>query len=255
MRGLIQVLVAVVVALLTAGLLLTGVAAVRDAAGRLQCTNNLKQLGISLRNYHDTNKGFPPAGMPNPDVSPEHRLSWIVAIVPFVEADNLFARMKEKEGWDAERNRFAALIKMHYLRCPGFPEEPPTSTLEPTHYLGIAGLGTDAAALPAGDAMAGFFGYDRTVRSADLGDHASSLLVVETARVTGSWTAAGPPTVRGLDLESRPCLGKDGQFGGTHSGGANASFADASVRFLRGDLDAQAWQAMVTLKGSSVGEE
>jgi prepilin-type processing-associated H-X9-DG protein len=252
MRGVVQVLVAVVVAVVTAGLLLNAVVNVREAAARMSCTNNLKQLGFSLRNYDDAQGRFPPAGLPNPALSPEQRLSWLVALVPYAEANDLLTRMKEKEGWDSERNRFAALIKMPYLRCPAFPESPPTSTLEPSHYVGLAGLGSDAAVLPPGDARAGFFGYDRTVRSGDLGARDSSILVaIETVQVSGSWTAAGPPTVRGLDPDALPYR----QFGGTHAGGANALFADRSVRFLRGDLDAKAWQAMATLKGSSVGEE
>jgi prepilin-type processing-associated H-X9-DG protein len=250
MRGVVHVLVIGLVAVVTAGLLLTGIAKVREAAARMQCSDNLKLNGMSLHNYHDVNGRFPPAGMPDPELPPERRLSWLVALVPYVEATDLYAKMEKAEGWDSERNRFLALLEIRYLRCPGFPERPPASTLVPTHYVGIAGLGTDAVALPPGDVRAGFLGYERKVRFEDLGHHTSSLLVaIETVQTNGSWTAAGPPTVRGLDLDAPPYLGRDGQFGGTHSGGANALFADGSVRFLGEALSVETLAALISRAG------
>src|SRR5207248_2816468 len=128
----------------------------------------------------------------------------------------------------------------------------PVSTLVPTNYIGIAGLGPDAATLPAEDPGAGMFGYERKLSLRDLGDRKSTLLAaVETARTSGAWTASGPPTVRGVEEGGPPYLGADGQFGGTHRGGANALFADGSVRFLQDSLDPQVFRAMATVRGSA----
>src|SRR5207253_1113267 len=108
---------------------------------------------------------------------------WLVCINPYVEASPLYNKLDLEQGWDAEENRFAALTVLPYFQCPAYPHWPPISTLAPTHYIGLAGLGEDAATLPADDPRAGFFGYEREVVLKDLGDRSSMQLVaVETAQ-------------------------------------------------------------------------
>jgi prepilin-type processing-associated H-X9-DG protein len=248
MRRAVNVLIVLVSLLLVGGLGLLGINKVREAAARASCSNNLKQMGLSLLNYHDTCNGYPPAAIPNPDLPAERRLSWIVGIVPYAEADRIYSKMAREKGWDAEENRFAALLRMHYLRCPSYPERPPVSTLVPTHYLGPTGIGPDAVSLPANAPGTGFFGYERKLTLADLqGKAADTLMVIETANATGAWTAAGPTTVRGLDPTRLPYLGANGTFGGNHPGGANAAFADGSVRFLSDRMSPRELEALVTI--------
>src|SRR5262249_12649728 len=156
---------------------------------------------------------------------PGRRLSWLVAIVPYVEANTLYGKMAKDKGWDAEENSFAALAELRYLQCPGFPDRLPTSTLAPTHYVGLTGRSADSIALPAGHPRAGFLGYERKLSVGDIeGRTATLLAAAETAQASGSWVAAGPPTARGLEGQARPYLGAGGQLGGTHRGGANAVF-------------------------------
>ncbi len=191
MKRFADVVVAVLIVLLSAGLTVAAIARVREAAARLSCTTKLKQLGFSIKGYGDSYDQAPPA-MPNPALHPEQRLSWIVAIVPFVEAGDIYSRIDKDKGWEAEENRFAALMRLRYLECPGFPQVAPVSTLAPTDYVGVAGLGADAAAMPKGDPNAGLFGYDREVSPKDIQGSASNLLIVaETSRVQGAWTADG----------------------------------------------------------------
>ena len=255
MRKAVNVLVVVVVLLLVAGLGLRAIVKVQEAAARTSCSNNLKQIGLALLNYHDTMNRFPAAAMPNPALAPESRLSWIVSIVPYAEADRIYSKMAREKGWDAEENRFAALQRMAYLRCPSYPEGPPVSTVVPAHYLGPAGIGPDAVSLPAGAPGAGFFGYERKLTLADLQRPAADvLMVIETCNAGGAWTAAGPPTVRGLDRDRPPYLGADGPFGGNHPGGANAAFADGSVRFLSDQMSPREFEALVTIKADKTAE-
>jgi prepilin-type processing-associated H-X9-DG protein len=225
------------------------VAKMREAALRTRCTNNLRVMGLSLHHYHSSREQFPLAGLPNAALPPEKRLSWIVATVPFVESYNPYARMDPGKGWEAEENRWAAGLRMRYLQCPAYPEHTPESTVLPSHYDGIAGLGPDAALLPAKGARAGFFGYERKLRLEDLQGRADAVLaVIETSHASGAWTAAGPATVRDIEEGAAPQLGPEAPFGGNHRGGAQALFADGSVRFLDAGIAPSVLEGMATVK-------
>jgi prepilin-type processing-associated H-X9-DG protein len=252
-RRVFAVLLLVIFSFVVGGLLIVGARKARDAADRIQCSNNLKQIGLAIHNYHDTYNRFPPAAKPSPNLSPQDRLSWMYGILPFLESNPLYSRYDGTKSWDADENRFGALTVYHLYQCPGYPDRPAVSKFVPTPYLGIAGVGKDAVELPLEDPKAGFFGYERKISFKDIkDDRATTLMVVETAWASGAWTAGGPATVRGFDPEGSPYLGVPGQFGGNHPGGANALFADASVRFLNSSLDPQVVEAMATIAG---GEE
>jgi prepilin-type processing-associated H-X9-DG protein len=238
--------------LLTAGtLVIAGVAKVRDAARRVNCFNNLRQLGSSLKDYEDQQGHFPPAAMPNADLPPEKRLSWLLAIEPYVEAGDLYYRTDKKKSWDAEENAPVAAVPFRVYRCPAAsPEGSPFAGLYPASYIGVTGLGDGTALLAKGDPRAGFFGYDRDLTAEDVRGRANMLAAVETARVEGSWLAAGPATVRGLEPGGPPYLGVGGQFGGLHQGRTNALFADGSARSLGAGVAPEVLEALATIAGS-----
>jgi len=251
MRNVIQLLILVLIGLICGSILAMTIVKVRDAADRARCYNNLKGLALAIANYHECYRRFPTAAEENPDLPPEKRLSWIVAIWPFVEAGPLYSEMDHKKGWDAEENRFAALLQLKLLDCPGCTVLPPT-TKTPTCYIGITGIGTNAINLPLEDRRAGFFGYDRILKAEGIKNHAGSILMLaETSQLQGSWTAAGWHTARGLIPDGSPYVGAGGQFGGNHRNGANVAFADGSVRFVENNIDPPVWEAMATLSGKS----
>jgi prepilin-type processing-associated H-X9-DG protein len=251
MRNAVTVLVVVLMLVLATALTLSAIGRSREAAARQQCRHHLLQLGLALEGYRETYGHFPRAAEPNPSFPPQRRLSWLVSIGPFAEPTRRYVKMDRDKSWDAVENNYLALTALPFLRCPDDPNRPAPNSLVPTSYVGISGLGVHAAALPQEDPGAGFFGYDRQLVLSDVKDRTGTLLVaVETARVGGAWTAGGPPTVRGLEEDGPPYLGVKGQFGGLHPGGANALFADGSVRFLRESLDPQVLRAAATLRGS-----
>ena len=97
---LIELLVVIAIIGILIALLLPAVQAAREAARRSQCTNNLKQIGLALQNYHDVNRSFPPygeMGIPGP-ANPQHSYhhTWITAILPYMEQMPLYqsANMK-----------------------------------------------------------------------------------------------------------------------------------------------------------------
>jgi hypothetical protein len=254
MRNVIQILILILIGIAFGGILTPAIIRVREAANRAQCTNNLRQLARDIETYHGTYSKFPTAAQPNPELPPEKRLSWIVEILPFMESSPTHSKMDHKKGWDAEENRFAAVIGIKCLYCPGY-SVPPTSTVTPTCYVGITGIGADAINSPVEDRRAGFFGYERTFKLEDFKNHTGSILMLaETSQVQGSWTAAGSPTTRGLIPNASPYIGVGGQFGGNHRLGANSAFMDGSVRFLADNIDPAVWEVMATLSGKSSRE-
>ena len=76
------------------GLLLPAVQKARHAALRIKCANNLRQIGLALHNYHDTNDGFPPAQETR--WYPEYYWSWLARLLPFIEQDNV---QRLAEAW------------------------------------------------------------------------------------------------------------------------------------------------------------
>jgi hypothetical protein len=253
MRSAATALVLVAISLLMSGLILPAIVKVREAAARIGCANDLKQVGMATQNYQDMQNLFPLAVLPNPDLPPEQRLSWFVSIVPYVEADDLYRRLDEKKGWDAEENHFLALTEYKILQCPGYPDTRPDSTFTPSHYLGITGLSADAVTLSKDDPRAGFFGYERKLRMKDLEDRGLNtlLIVLETSHAAGSWTAAGPPTLGSLNADELPYLGAGRRFGGNYPGGVQALFADASIRTIAVSIDPGVLEACARINGPS----
>jgi len=218
-----------------AALLLPAVQSARGAARRSVSKNNLKQMGLALHNYHDTHNSFPQGTHPNEDLKTEKRLSWQANILPFLDQAPLYNQIDFDAAWDSDANKELMSTKLQVLQNPGLKLDtgPKHGT---THYVGIAGIGKNAASLPITDKNAGVFGYNRKTRIADIRDGTSNTLMVsEASKSFGAWGAGGVGTIRGF--VKKPYINGPDGIGGPSPGGANMLFCDGSVRFLSEKID------------------
>jgi len=225
------------------------------------CVNNLRQVGAALNSYSDHNDHyFPPGTVRNPALKPPQRLSWETAILPFCteggtagsntskQLEKLVGEIAFTEAWNAPAN--AGLRRnVTFFLCPTFAHAFTQGQVGLTSYVGVAGVGDDAAVLPLGDPHAGFFGYDRFLRAADISARLdATMAAIETMQNNGPWPAGGPSTVRGVPLQDNSCIGKDAAFGGLHRAGANVLWADGSVRIVTEKIDPELFRLEARIK-------
>ncbi|HJT79354.1 MAG TPA: DUF1559 domain-containing protein [Gemmataceae bacterium] len=121
---LIELLVVLAIIGLLLGLLLSAVQRVRAAAGRVQCQNNLRQLGLAVHQYNDSQGGLPPLWQegvrPRPGVAP-YELPLHFRLLPYLEQDNLYTRATSPQFVD-EPGLAHEIIKQFI--CPSDPTAP-----------------------------------------------------------------------------------------------------------------------------------
>jgi hypothetical protein len=199
---------------------------VRGAAGRAQSTNNLKQIGLAMHNYHDTFKTFPPQAS---HAGKKSLLSWRVHILPFIEQDNLYRQFKLDEPWDSPHNK--KLIK----QMPATFLSPLAKNLPEgkTTYL-----------VPVGPSMI-FKGPAGTPIGQITDGTSNTIMTVEADEAKAVyWTQ---PEDLKVDAEN-PLAGLRNE----ERKGFLAGFADGSMRFIHNNVDPQILWGLFTADGGEV---
>ncbi len=275
---LIELLVVIAIIGILIALLLPAVQKVREAANRMACQNNLKQIGLALHNYHDANGGFPPAKVTTPTTH-----SWVPLILPYLEQDNLFRQYRLDTNWDdaATNDQDPGGVNQTQLKvllCPSAP----------AGRVGSRGRGlTDYAAInqvtrtnpflamvPASDPhWVGVLGLNVSRRITDIQDGSSNTIMVaedagknqlwemghfvKDGGPTGAWANPGTSiAVSGFNPATGTSPGScavnctnSNEVYSFHPGGANTLFADGSVHFLKAGVTIDTLVALITRNG------
>jgi prepilin-type N-terminal cleavage/methylation domain-containing protein/prepilin-type processing-associated H-X9-DG protein len=123
---LIELLVVIAIIAVLIGLLLPAVQKVRETANRMKCANNLKQLGLALHNYHDTNQCFPPARLKTAPAAGQPAVDyhgWITYILPMIEQDNLARQYRFDLPYKDPINVPVGVLHLTLLTCPTAPND------------------------------------------------------------------------------------------------------------------------------------
>lgn len=237
--------------------------------------NRIHDLAASLVAYAKVKGAFPRGAAPrhvSPDRGnlpwrPDQRVSWMAELLPFINGGEfrllhgqllpLDKSWREEENLDVARTVVPAFLSAGsapttwWVNYPNVP-----APVAATHFVGISGIGLDAADYTSEDVAAtprlGVFGYERETRLADIKDGLKTTiaLIQVPPLIKSPWLAGGGATVRGVpEVDSiRPFVCA------THQGkrGTFAIFCDGAVRFIPETIADADFKALCTIAG---GEE
>src|SRR5438132_461596 len=159
---LIELLVVIAIIAILIGLLVPAVQKVREAAARMQCQNNLKQIGLALHNHHSTFNKFPMG-----QKSGTTTANWRVELFPFMEQDNVFTQVNRA---NVNTSTVLSLLTIPTWACPSsslptnptdqwYNQSPYPVGHQVAAYIGIMGAYPDPAGRSGTSALTNYGGY------------------------------------------------------------------------------------------------
>lgn len=281
---LVELLVVIAIIGVMVGLLLPAVQAAREAARRMACSNNLKQIGLALHNYHDTFKKLPPSSFN------ANKLGWTVHILPMIEQSTLFEQFNMNLLYNQGTNNDLGLRRVPSYLCPSVKS--PLSSLAnggesingvatvTTSYYGTMGpRGVNPqtnVAYPftvvgahGGFSSTGFFRQNEQTRLADVLDGLTNTFAIgeiswedrrgnRTRYRTWSrghnqndWSASAKNISQQINADYTTEF-NNMSFGSNHPGGCHFVMGDASVQFVSQSINFGLLLSQASISGGEV---
>jgi prepilin-type N-terminal cleavage/methylation domain-containing protein/prepilin-type processing-associated H-X9-DG protein len=258
--SLVELLVVITIIGILISILLPAVQAAREAARRAACSNNLKQIGIGLQNYHLSHGCFPPGCSDCGNKT----IAWSVFLLPQIEEEHVFRLFDLSQAFNATANSDATHQVIATYLCPS------------TNRLGSGRVGSvthggNAGSHPNGMGCTDYGGmygwsnlvtnktkpgvmiYEKPISISQITDGASATIAVaeDTGRGwenNGEW-ADGQNIFDQTGAINRT---QDNEMWSDHPGGVNAVFCDGAVHFLKESLDLSIVEALCSRKGGEI---
>ncbi|MCA9126047.1 MAG: DUF1559 domain-containing protein [Planctomycetales bacterium] len=265
---LVELLVVIAIIGILVGLLLPAVQAAREAARRMQCQNNLKQLALACHNYESAHKRFPSSAVIDfRNANTANNVSWGVhgRILPFLEQGNVYSQVDLSQGWD-----FQPVIdglRIPPYSCPSDPKADisrPFTDQRPTLFPTCYGFNLgrwfvyNPATRRGGEGM---FYPNSFLKFGSVSDGTSSTLLAAEVRAWTPYLRNGGPNSTSMPntvAEAEAIVASGSEFKDTghtewpdgrvhHTGFTAAMPPNSTVRYTRGgeqyqETDYNSWQ-------------
>ncbi|EAQ79961.1 DUF1559 domain-containing protein [Blastopirellula marina] len=286
---LVELLVVIAIIGVLIALLLPAVQQAREAARRMSCSNNMKQLGLAMHNYHDTFGSFPFGFIGDPpEMATHRRICWMQTILPFIEQNALSDAFKaDTEVYTQNVPDSIQEVVIEGLLCPSEANRDATGGNSVAGFQGNYVVNTGDDQMHRYDPLDGLFFSKSSLGFRDTVDGTSNtLLYGETIKRpgTGAWGASGgywgggawgshgfttlesPNTTvadrnyscKTTTFKKAPCTATGvshelQNFSRSyHPGGVMVTLADGSTRFIAETVNLSTWQALSTRAGGEV---
>lgn len=229
------------------GLMLPAVQHARETARRITCSNNLAQQGLALQQFESSFRSFP-AGA---EAGTLH--AWSTKILPHLEQGSVYQHIDFKADWDSPKNAIWSRQSLPVFACP--------SSLKNytglTDYCGISGsshkakwdIGRNGILFPLDPS-------EKPVAMASITDGTSNTIAIAEAIAVGEdnygFWACGANCLGHDEGSINNRFGSLDEIASLHRGGANAAFADGSVRFLSESMSLDVVAALCTRNNQEV---
>jgi len=289
---LIELLVVIAIIAILIGLLLPAVQKVREAANRMKCSNQLKQWGLAMHGFHDTNGQFPIGARTGP------RQTWVMHLWPFIEQDNLARQNILTNHFYVAPGTIGGTLngltgaKVQLYYCPsdkGADLDSPSAFYKRRRGNYVVNWGNVTYGSAPAQGTRGPFSHDGGNRSrpalttmASLTDGTSNtLLMSETimpkSRDDNDWrgdihnddgvfkfmtvntpNSSAPDVVNWAIQDNDPMTpvstagAQHSAARSRHSGGVNVTLADGSIRFVTNAINLTVWRALGSMDGGEV---